>query len=153
MQKSLATLLVIIFGTFMVIHPAFAADQYEISDTRVKGLFHLEDVADSSGGGFNMTNNNGATFGTAKLNNGVDFGAANTNKYLEVENTLGIVGDQSMSFSAWVAVTSTPSSGNTYQLFFKEENTNDTRFYIGYNNDGGTLKLANVRVKPGAAGS
>lgn len=84
------TIAAALVGSFLLFTPAFAA--VEISDGSVVGLYHLEDTADASGNGFNLTNNGGVSFVPAKLSNGADSGSSNSTKDLTIANNLGIAG-------------------------------------------------------------
>ncbi len=73
----------------------------EISDGSVKALYHLEDAIDSSGNGYDLTNNGSTGFNTGKLHNAADFGSNNSTKYLQIGDNLSITSG-AMSMSAWV---------------------------------------------------
>lgn len=57
--------ILLIVGLATVPVVSFAA--YEISDATVNALYHLEDTVDSSGNGWNLTNNGSGTFGAGLL--------------------------------------------------------------------------------------
>jgi len=73
---------------------------YEISDGSLKAYYHLEDIADSSGNGYNLTNHGTTPFNAGKFDNAADFGTGNSGKYLDIANDLGITGSD-LSVSCW----------------------------------------------------
>jgi hypothetical protein len=62
-------------------------------------LWHLEDVNDSSGLGHNLTNVNTVAFNAGIIGNCADFGNANTNKYLYINDNLGLDTNNAGSFT------------------------------------------------------
>jgi hypothetical protein len=54
----------------------------EIPGGNLRAYYKLENLNDSSGRGFNLTNNNSVAFSPAKYANGADFGTSGTNKGL-----------------------------------------------------------------------
>jgi len=83
-----------VLGSLLFSNFAFAA--VEISDGSVVALYHLEDEADASGNGYNLTAV-GVSFAAAKLSNGANFDA--TTDTLINGNVLG--GSQVFSYCAW----------------------------------------------------
>jgi len=78
----------------------------EISDGSIKALYHLEDTVDSSGNGYNLTNNSSVTFTSAKLTNGASTTGSN---YLSVNSDVGIAGG-TISMGGWFRTASNPST-------------------------------------------
>ena len=54
----------------------------EIPGGNLRAYYKLEGLTDSSGNGFDLTNNNTVTFGAGKFANAADFGSSGTNKGL-----------------------------------------------------------------------
>jgi len=134
-------LFVIVAIVLIVLPPQIIKAAVEISDGSVKALYHLEDTVDASGNGFNLTNNNSATFTTGKLANAVDGGNTNTNKFLRVVNDLGITGGNA-SIALWVKITGTIGSG--FWTFTQQaDNGNDVAYAIDYDGNGGGTPIIN----------
>lgn len=76
----------------------------------VRALYHLEDISDSSGNGYDLTNNNGVTFEPGKLRKAANGGSDNTSKFLSVAKNLGISG-RALSISAWFKMTGVLAPG------------------------------------------
>lgn len=76
----------------------------------VRALYHLEDESDSSGNGYDLTNNNGVTFEPGKLGKAANGGSDNTTKFLSVSKNLGISG-RALSISAWFKMTGVLAPG------------------------------------------
>lgn len=62
----------------------------------------LENVNDSTANGFNLTNNNGATFVSGKVNNAVDLVQAQVQYLSRSDNALLRGGDIDLYFAGWV---------------------------------------------------
>lgn len=140
------TLVVILtIGLFSIANNVKAA--YEISDGSVKGLYHLEDTADSSGNGNNLTDPGLPTFGTALLSNGADFGVAGqTNNYL-YKNSCIVTGN--ISLGIWVKLNAEIASGD-YYFFHHNCVSNNISYSIDYQYNGGTRRLVFHRTRQGA---
>ena len=124
--------------------------KYEISDGSIKALYRLEDGTDSSGNGFNLTNNGSTLFTGGKLENAVDFGNSNTSKYLSVANDLGITGG-SISFSTWINV-ATPPATDEDKLFVTHGDAGTHIWeYLTYSKPGGIFQLQARRHKSGGS--
>ena len=118
----------------------FQVDTGGTLTTNLVSYYKLEDVNDFWAS-YNLTNNNSVAFNTGKVNNAADFGASNTNKSLTIADNLGIDGGN-CSLSAWVNVTTAPTSGNYMVLVSQYSDTSSKVAYqIAYFNDAGTLKL------------
>jgi len=66
----------------------------------LKAFWDLDDENDSSGNGFNLTNNGGVTFTSALVGNGADYGV-NRDRYLAILNNLGIDGGP-ITMALWI---------------------------------------------------
>lgn len=109
------------------------------------GLYHLEDVNDSSGNSRTLTNNNSVTFTAGVLKNGANFGSANTNKYLRVANNMGITGG-ACTIVFWVNLLAEIGAG-TFTLVDQRSTTNNIANTTQYDYNGGTRRLAFYRVR------
>lgn len=108
------------------------------------------DAADSSGGGFTLTNVGTCGFAAGLINNAADGGSANTTKRFEIANNLGITGGD-ITISAWINITTAPASGALQRIFQQNDSTNDIEYYAIYKNNGGTLQLFFERALNGVA--
>jgi len=91
-----------------------APGDYEISDGRVSGLWHLEDEVDSSGNGYNLTNNGTTTFVTGKLGDAASFNG--TSQWLSNTSADWTNGSpNSWAFCFWAYA---DSSTNAYRRMF-----------------------------------
>jgi len=128
-------------GVFVSIHPTHAA--YEILNGSVVGLYHLEDVSDSSGNGYNLTNVGSVAFSTALLSNGADIGS---NQWLTYPSNMGWAStNDSFSVAFWfkqnAEITSSEetlfhldsSAAGDYNYIGYQYNGGNRRFYYGYN--------------------
>ena len=94
---------------------------------------------------YDLTNINTVGYSSALINNGADYGTANTNKYLTINDALGIDGG-SITISAWVKMRTEISTGE--QRFFSQQNSNSkTGYFVGYAYNGGTRRLVFYRSK------
>lgn len=98
------------------------------SDGSLKAYYKLENVNDSGGGGFTLTNNNSVAFNAAKFTNGADLGSANTNKTLSSAG-FNLSASASWSVSFWVKITGTPG---TFAFFYLGDNTNHNSLRADY---------------------
>jgi hypothetical protein len=125
----------------------------EIASTALAGdankvaYYKLEDVNDSSGNGYTLTNANTVTFVAAKFGNGASQGTSNTNKYLYTTNTMGIDGG-AFSFVGNIKI-NTEIPSDLYTLFAQANNTSKVYYSIFYEYNGGTRRLKFVRTKQG----
>ena len=113
----------------------------------LKALYHLEDVTDSSGNGFDLTNVGTTPFNPAKFRNGADGGTANSTKILRVTNNLGIDGG-AITINAWVRV-NTEIASSVWVLFSQNSSTAKVTYDIQYDYNGGTRKLVFIRQGSG----
>lgn len=98
-------------------------------------------------GGFNLTNNNTATFTTGLINNCTDYGTGNTNKYHSISNSLGIDGG-SITISTWIKMNAEIASG--FQGIALQGNaTSQVNYIFRYDYNGGTRQLSFNRQKQG----
>lgn len=109
---------------------------------KAQAIYHLEDVNDGSGNGFNLTNRGTCTFAAGKFANAVILGNANTTKYLDIANNLTLDTYKAGIFtiSSLVYLQTAPTSGN-YETFWGIENNTKAQVIMKYNNAGGTLQL------------
>ncbi len=113
--------------------------------TNIVALYHLEDVNDSGGGGFNLTNTNTVTFAAGKFANAANFGTGDHNRNLNVSNNLGLTGIQDMSFVFWVKLTAEIASGS-YRIWSHETTLTTARYlFFDYEYNSGTPRL-NINV-------
>jgi len=141
---------IIIFGLFSV--AVANATSLEIYDGSVVGLYHLEDVVDSSGNGYNLTNNNSVTFVSGLLSNAASTTRA-LSQDLDIGNDMGINGN-AISFSAWVKPTSQPGTDERYLIAWQSDLDPNTEYYlIEYYDIAGTKGLRGYRQKHGVGGS
>ena len=109
--------------------------------------YRLEDVNDSKGSN-NLTNNNTVTFSAAQFNNGANFGTANTNKHLSNTSTLSIDGG-AIGISFWVKCLTEVDTGTDYTFVYQGNNANKVNYYVRYQYNAGTRRLAFRRTKLG----
>jgi len=114
------------------------------SSANLKAYYRLENVNDSSAGGFTLTNNGTVTFPVAKYNNGADFGTANTDKRLEVLNNLGIDGG-AITVAGWFKMNTEITAGGYGALFGQASAGTDTWYEVYYTFDGGNRRLVFLR--------
>lgn len=107
-------------------------------------------AADSSGGGFTLTNTNTVAYSAGLINNGADFSTSGS-KYLTRASNLGITGG-SCSISLWVKLNTAISGGNTPYCFAQigdaGTNVNNNIMYIF---NGGTPQVIARRQKQNIA--
>jgi len=123
------------------------------SDSSLKAYYRFESGAlttDSSTGGFTLTNNNTVASGTGIFGGACDFGTGNTNKYLNVNNDMGITSG-AITISLWVKPNSTPSGGASTTLFERGDSSTNTRHWIRYNDASGTIQLSYNRQRENVA--
>lgn len=75
-------------------------------------FYKLDDVTDSSGNGYTLTNNNNVQFVAGKIGNAAEFAVT---QYLSVNMNWNVVQDD-WSVSFWMFPTTTPSNVNTFLL-------------------------------------
>lgn len=129
---------------------SFAAKAWTVDTggTLSNGLisyFDLGSVVDSFGTS-TLTNNGAVEFNGGKFGNAADGGASNSDKWLSTANTMGVNGT-AISVSAWVRVTTAPTSGNSMMLWGQENSGTKVFYTIRYNNNSGTLRLRFERGK------
>lgn len=126
----------IVVVSFFVLLPSFAFAKVEISDGSVRGLYHLSDVVDSSGNGFNWTNTNGVSFSSGILATSSDTGGSNTNAFLNsINNPVLSYNDLGGAYAVvgWVYLKSCPDGK---RIFFNETS--------GSGSEGGSRRQENV---------
>jgi len=109
---------------------------------KAQAIYHLEDVNDSSGNGFNLTNRNSVGFSAGKFANAAIFGNANSSKYLDIANNLTLNNYKAGIFtiSCWVYCETNPASGADLAMWgFNNTTKEQTNF--SYLNDSGTYKF------------
>lgn len=115
----------------------------------VVGLYHLEDVNDSSGTAATLSNVNTVTFTPAKFNNGANFGAANSNKYLLSTSAMTIDGG-AITMMGWFKLNAEIGSGNW--VFSGQTNSvSKVANEFRYDYNAGARALTFVREKRGVA--
>lgn len=96
-----------------------------------------------SHGSNNLTDNNTVTYtASGKINNAGTFTAANS-EYLSITDAsqTGLDITTDLTISAWMYITSAPTSGNEYTLVSKLSGSSSS-YGLRYFNNGGTLQLA-----------
>lgn len=91
----------------------------EIPGGNLRAFYKLEDVNDSSGNGFTLTNVGSVSFNPGKFSNAADFGTTGTTKGLTYSgNVLSSTTPSNLSVSFWFILntTSTPTNGILFQL-------------------------------------
>lgn len=113
--------------------------------TSLIALWHMENVNDSSGSGFTLTNTNTVSFNQAKFALGADFGTGDHNRDLRISSNLGLVGTQDMTFSFWMKLNTEIGVGS-YHIFSHETTLTTARYlFFEYQYNGGSRQLsANV---------
>lgn len=97
------------------------------------GAWKLDDGSDSTGRGNNLTNNNGVTFNTGRVNNAAYFSSSSLQFLSLVNNTDVGRGDSSFSISLFVWINST---GTNQSLVAKDDEDSSHRDYrIAVNSD------------------
>ena len=101
--------------------------------TGFRAVYHLNDLVDSTGNGYTLTNNNSVTMNaTGKLGGAADFTSGNTNKSLSVANDVGI-STTAYTIDLWVNKYSVTAYGQgTYTI-----NASTNRRYYGFYEDSG----------------
>ena len=111
--------------------------QWPVS-SKIKALYHLNDVNDSSGNNYTLTNNGTVAFALGKFGN---CGVFASGKYLNVASTFGINPlTGAYSISAWVKPTAQPSSGAYFGIFAIEA-TSARGIHLFYYNNSGTYQI------------
>ncbi len=126
-----------------------AIPSYLPQQANIRAYYSLEDVNDGSANGYNLTNFNSVTFTSAKFRNGANLGSSNSNKYLRVDNTLGINGGV-CTISTWVKNLAEISSGG-WCFALCGGGTTHVFYVIGYEYNSGTRRVAFSRYKDGGA--
>lgn len=127
-----------------------AIPSYLPQQANIRAYYALENTDDGSSNGYNLTNNNLVTFTAAKFGNGANLGANNTNKYLRINNTLGINGG-ACSISVWVKNLAEIGSGG-WCFAICGGGTTHVFYVIGYEYNSGTRRVAFSRYKDGVGG-
>jgi hypothetical protein len=106
-----------------------------------KVLYHLENTDDSSGNGFNLTEDgSGITYPAGKFRNCADLGNPNGLRYLYNTSNIGIAGDAAQTMIFWVKLNAEIGSGY-YRLFQKADNSKDISYDVIYQYNGGTRRF------------
>jgi len=117
------------------------------TDANLQEYYKLEDLTGKNGN--TLTNNNSVTFSAGKFNNGADLGSSDGNKALTVASAFSIDGG-ACGLSCWVKLNTEIASG-TYRFLNVGNTTSDTEYYIDYQYNAGTRRLAWGRGKVGVA--
>lgn len=108
----------------------------------ILALYHLEDVNDSSGNSYTLTNNNTVGFAIGKFGNAADFGASNANKYLSINSDCGInPGSDAFTILGWICLNGQPGAGARFAICHIEKNAAGGVCYLEYYNNSGTYLL------------
>lgn len=105
--------------------------------------YELEDVNDSSGNGFNLTNVGTTPFNAALFNNGMDQGTSNTTKWLKHISFGNLSISSGYSISFYIKINTAPAS-NTDNILFDlivSDTTNAKQIRLVYQDVSGTKKL------------
>lgn len=117
-----------------------------------QALYHLEDVNDSSGNAFTLTNTSSVAFANAKYNKGAVFDKSVAGRHLTRTDTIGMGRNDTHTFSMWVnlatEITSSPSRYVFWGIDFATGSINEDCIYE-YN--GGNPILRFRRSKNGVA--
>lgn len=84
--------------------------KYEISDGSVKALYHLEDIADSSGNGYDLVNASSVSFVGGKFANSAHFNGSN---YLS--RPIFYTATNNFTYVAWVYVANLETNGTFFE--------------------------------------
>lgn len=109
----------------------------------IVALYHLGDVNDSSGNGFNLTNVNTVTFTTGKFGNAANYGASSGNKSLRIGSALGLTKAGAKTYIGWFKLASEIASGS-WCLIHHVITAGGTGlvFQMFYEYNGGTRRLS-----------
>lgn len=90
----------------------------EIPAGNLRAYYKLENVNDSSGNGFTLTNNNSVPFNAGKFSNAADFGTSGTNKGLSTTSVVtSIEAPTNLVFSFWFKFNNTSTTNSTAIIF------------------------------------
>lgn len=107
--------------------------------TGYRAVWHLNDLVDSTGNGYTLTNNNSVTMNaTGKLGGAADFGSSNSSKTLSIASILGLA-SRSYSITNWISLVNGSASGQGIWTF--NDGTNLIRPYTYYESSGGNLTV------------
>lgn len=115
--------------------------------------YKLDNVNDSSGSGFTLTNNGSVTFSTGKIDNCaiINSYAVTAVKYLSIANDLGVDGG-SLTMAAWYKPSGQPAtSGDHHTIVCHSGTTTDVNDMITYYNNSSTMTVWFNRQKQGTA--
>lgn len=117
-------------------------------NSNYKGIYHLDDLTESSSNGYTLTNGNSTPFTTSgDVGGAADFGTANTNKVLYRTDNLGIT--SSRTLSGRFKLRSEISSG-AWSFLSHWDGTTDSNLEMRYEYNSGTRRLMVRRVRQGA---
>lgn len=118
----------------------------------LEGLFHLENVNDSSGNARNLTNNNTVAFNKSKFTDGADAGNSNTNKSLTSSNLFNTTVNSGRTMGCWVKINTELSGGDTFpSLFNLGYDANDVAYSLNYWRSGSANKFSASRQRASVA--
>lgn len=123
------------------------------SDANIKAYYRLNSGAlttDFTANGYTLTNNNSISEVAGKFSGGASSGTGNTNKYLSINNDLGIT-NGAITVSMWVKINTTPTGSTVTSLFEHGDAASDVRYWIRYNGNSGTPQLSFNRQKENVA--
>jgi len=119
---------------------------YEISDGSIRAYYHLENIVDSSGNAYTLSNHGTTAFESGLINNAAQLGSGNGSKYLDVGNDLSI-GGGNIGISCWYKPATTPS-GNYDTLIYQGDAGTNVHYTVNYVDSSG-VKLLYTRGKNG----
>jgi hypothetical protein len=119
----------------------------------LRGYWKLEDVNDSSGNGFTLTNQNTVSFITGKFTNCAQFTNGTSNKGLTLAtNPLTSLEPTNISFSFWFRLNNTTSSitnARIFEIVTANNNAGAIRLICYYNISGGNITFTVLTATTG----
>lgn len=122
---------------------AWTKDTGGTLNTNFVSAWNLADTTDDKGTE-TLTNHNSVAFSAGKNGNAADGGATNTNKYLDTGNNPLGTASTTFSISAWVNVTTAPSSSLQYCFYSLDQagaSGIGRNYHMFYGVEGGTKKI------------
>lgn len=108
----------------------------------LRGLYHLEDLVDSSGNAKTLVNTGSVTFTTGKFNNSANFGTSNLHsKYLSNTGFWATATPSLVTMMCWVKLNTEVSSGAFHYIIEGNTGTSGANFGIIYDYNAGARRL------------
>ena len=104
-----------------------------------KAKYHLNDVNDSTGNAYTLTNVGTVPFNPGLIDDAADGGTGNSTKWLRVDNDLGIT-NGAITMTVWVKMNAEISTG-TQAVLMKGDSGTNVMNYISYDYNGGTRRI------------